>query len=90
MRPSTIFNTVCILLASLSTAIASGDHAVVVDTSLTYNSGILVLAFVGFLALVVVVQTIPAIIGLYGMIKGAAAAAERKEAATTITSYHAR
>jgi len=42
-----------------------------VDTSLTYNSGILVLAFAGFLALVVIVQLIPAITTLYGMIKAA-------------------
>lgn len=54
---------------SLSTAFASGGQGEVVDTSLTYNSGILVLAFAGFLALVVVVQTIPAVISLYTMIK---------------------
>ena len=52
----------------------------IIDTSLTYNSGILVLAFAGFLALVVTVQTIPALISLYGMIK-AAAAAKPQEAA---------
>jgi hypothetical protein len=80
MKPtSTIINTVALLLASLTTAFASG-HGDVVDTSLTYNSGILVLAFAGFLALVVVVQTIPAVISLYGMIKGAAEAARNKEA----------
>jgi len=50
-----------------------------IDTSITYNSGILVLAFAGFLALVVTVQLIPALISLYGMIKGAAA---EKEVAT--------
>lgn len=48
-----------------------------IDTSLTYNSGILVLAFAGFLALVVTVQLIPAATTLYVMIK--AAAAEKKE-----------
>ncbi len=45
-------------------------------TSITYNSGILVLAFAGFLALVVTVQAIPALISLYGMIKAAASAKE--------------
>ena len=35
-----------------------------------YSSGILVLAFVGFLALVVVIQLIPAIITIIGMLKG--------------------
>jgi len=86
MKPTaTIINTVTVLLASLTTSIASEHAAAHVDTSLTYNSGILVLAFAGFLALVVVVQTIPAIISLYGMIKGAAEAAKSKE---VISSTH--
>ncbi len=84
MKPTaTIINTATLLLASLTSAIASSGHGEVIDTSLTYNSGILVLAFAGFLALVVVVQTIPAIISLYGMIKGAAEAAKTKEATLT-------
>ncbi len=64
---------------SLTTAFASGGHAEVVDTSLTYNSGILVLAFAGFLALVVVVQTIPAVISLYNMIKKTAEESSRQQ-----------
>jgi len=84
MKPTaTIINTVSVLLASLTSAIASEHAAATVDTSLTYNSGILVLAFAGFLALVVVVQTIPALISLYGMIKGAAEAAKNKEVTST-------
>lgn len=81
----TILNTVALIFASLTSAFASGSAAHV-DTSLTYNSGILVLAFAGFLALVVVVQTIPAIISLYGMIKKTAEATKNKEA--VVTSYH--
>lgn len=82
---STITTTLALLLTSLTTAIASGEHAAAhIDTSLTYNSGILVLAFAGFLALVVVVQTIPAVISLYGMIKGAAEAAKSKEATSSV------
>lgn len=78
-----IINTVTVLLASLTSAIASAAPEAV-DTSLTFNSGILVLAFVGFLALVVVVQTIPAIITLYSMIKAAASESEKsKEAVLT-------
>lgn len=50
-----------------------------IDTSLTYNSGILVLAFVGFLALVITVQLVPAVISLYGMIKGATEAASQEQ-----------
>ncbi|MBW4055863.1 MAG: hypothetical protein HIU83_10790 [Proteobacteria bacterium] len=71
MRPlQTCVIVITLLSTSLTSAVASaapGD----IDTALTYNSGILVLAFAGFLALVVVVQTIPAVISLYGMIKKA-------------------
>lgn len=83
----TIVNTVALLFASLSSAFASGSAAHV-DTSVTYNSGILVLAFAGFLALVVVMQAVPAIISLYGMIKKTAEASREKEAAVTSTSRH--
>ena len=79
----TILNTVALIFASLTSAFASGSAAHV-DTSLTYNSGILVLAFAGFLALVVVVQTIPAIISLYGMIKGAAEVAKSKQVTSSV------
>jgi len=41
-----------------------------VDTTQTYTSGILVLLFVGFCALIVVVQLIPALLMLYGWAKG--------------------
>jgi len=78
----TIFNTVALLFASLTSAIASASPGAV-DTSLTFNSGILVLAFAGFLALVVVVQTIPAIITLYAMIKAATESNKSKVATST-------
>ena len=48
-------------------------------TNKVYSSGLLVLLFLGFCALVVVAQLIPAMITLYGMIKGAVEA--RKMAA---------
>lgn len=83
---TTIISAVTLLLAGLTSAIASSGSAERIDTSLTYNSGILVLAFAGFLALVVVVQTIPALISLYGMIKGAAEAANSKEARSTASN----
>lgn len=83
MKPTTtIINTVTVLLASLTSAIAAAAPGAV-DTSLTFNSGILVLAFAGFLALVVVVQTIPAIITLYAMIKAAAEGSKSKVATST-------
>lgn len=82
MKPtSTIINTIAVLLASLTSAIASsvpGD----IDPSLTFNSGILVLAFAGFLALMVVVQVIPAVITLYAMIKAAAGSKSNAQTST--------
>jgi len=56
--------TVLLTLAMFSEAFAAG-------TTRVYSSGIFVLAFIGFCALVVVVQLIPAIMTLCGMIKGA-------------------
>jgi hypothetical protein len=61
----TIFTTLTVLLATAPCAFAA-------TTTKVYNSGILVLAFLGFCALVVVIQLIPAIITLAGMIKGLA------------------
>jgi len=58
--------------------------AFAVDTSQTYNSGILVLAFLGFCALILMVQLFPALMMLFGWIKGlfkGAAAAEEKKSA---------
>jgi hypothetical protein len=81
---TTIISAVTVLLGTLTSAIASavpGD----VDTSLTFNSGILVLAFAGFLALVVVVQAIPAVITLYSMIKAAASESTKSEVAASTT-----
>lgn len=76
---STLCTALAVTLTALTTAFASGSAAEV-DTSLTYNSGILVLAFAGFLALVVVVQLIPAVISLYGMITKTAQETKRQEA----------
>ena len=45
--------------------------AFAVDTTQTYNSGILVLLFVGFCALLIVAQLVPAVLTLFGMTKEA-------------------
>lgn len=74
----TTLTSLAITLASLGSAFASAAHVETVDTSVTYNSGILVLAFAGFLALVVVVQTIPAVVSLYQMIKKTAEESKRQ------------
>jgi len=79
---TTIISAVTVLFGTLTSAIASaipGD----VDTSLTFNSGILVLAFAGFLALVVVVQAIPAVITLYSMVKAAASESTKSDVAAS-------
>lgn len=52
-----------LLFATVSTAFA-------VDTTKVYNSGLLVLLFLGFCALVIVVQIIPAIVLMVGSIRG--------------------
>ena len=57
-------------LNALMAWLASIDCAYAATSTRVYNSGILVLVFIGFVALVVVVQMIPAIITLLGMIKG--------------------
>jgi hypothetical protein len=75
----TALTSLALTAFGLTSAFASGGHAETVDTSLTYNSGILVLAFAGFLALVVVVQTIPAVISLYNMIKKTAEESSRQQ-----------
>lgn len=43
-----------------------------VDTSVTYSSGLLVLLFVGFCALLIVAQLVPAVLALFGMTREAA------------------
>ncbi|MBK5274763.1 MAG: hypothetical protein JJE30_06900 [Desulfuromonadales bacterium] len=57
-----------------STAVLASSGA----TNKVFVSGPLILLFLGFCALVVVVQCIPAIIMLYGMIKGAASSKEKE------------
>ncbi len=60
-----ISSTIAMLLVAVPSAFAS-------TTTKVYSSSILVLAFVGFLALIVVIQLIPAIMALLGAIKGLA------------------
>jgi len=75
---TTACSALAINLASSSGAIASSGV-----TNKVFVSGPLILIFLGFCALVVVIQCIPAIIMLYGMIKGAASK-------KTTTTAHAR
>ena len=54
------------------------NPAFAVDTTRTYNSGILVGLFLAFCALVVVMQLVPTIILLIGFVKGAIKGTEKK------------
>ena len=54
--------------------------AFAIDTAQTYNSGILVLLFVGFCALLIVAQLVPAVLTLFGMTKEAVKQSGRKAA----------
>jgi hypothetical protein len=59
-----------VLINMLTVWLATINSAFAATSTKVYNSGILVLVFIGFIALVVVVQMIPAILTLLGMIKG--------------------
>lgn len=72
------------LLMAVALLVGSAAPALAVDTTRVYNSGILVLLFLGVCALIVVVQLIPAMMLLFGslrtMLRGAKAkAVEVKE-----------
>jgi len=84
MNASQTLTAVCSAVA-ISLATSSGAIASSGTTSKIFVSGPLILLFLGFCALVVVIQCIPAIIMLYGMIKGAAS---KKEKATATGKYH--
>jgi hypothetical protein len=72
------------LLTALAMNLVASTGAFAADTHKVYSSGILVLVFIGFVALVVVVQMIPAIITLVGMLRSLAS--DRKAAAVTAKS----
>jgi hypothetical protein len=59
-------------LATLVLSLTAISPAMAANTAKVYNSGILVLLFVGFCALLVVAQLLPAVMSLLGMTKNAA------------------
>jgi len=67
-----VCSAIALCLATSSAALASSGA-----TNKVFVSGPLILLFLGFCALVVVIQCIPAIIMLYGMIKGAASSKQK-------------
>ena len=77
MNAKQILTAVCSAVA-LSFVTSTGALASSGVTNKVFVSGPLILLFLGFCALVVVIQCIPAIIMLYGMIKGAASSKEKE------------
>jgi hypothetical protein len=73
---TTMCSAAAISLATSTAALASSGAS----TNKVFISGPLILLFLGFCALVVVIQCIPAIMTLYGMIKGAASDKEKATA----------
>lgn len=71
-------------LVALIVSLLAVSPALAADTSKVYTSGILVLLFVGFCALLVVAQLLPAVMNLFGMTKNAARNAK------TMPSAHAK
>ena len=68
------------ILSSLAVMLVLVAPAFAVDTSVTYNSGILVMLFVGFCALLIVAQLVPAILVLFGMTKAVGQGLAEKKA----------
>jgi len=58
------------LLMGMTMMLVAGPAMAAVDTTKTYSSGLLVVIFLGFCALVVVVQLMPTLIMLFGFVKG--------------------
>jgi hypothetical protein len=67
------------ILAAVMVVVTAVNPAFAVDTAVVYKSGILVSIFVGFLALIVVIQLVPALMLLMGFIK-ALVTGRKKEA----------
>lgn len=86
LKEETMLNVKSIL-TTLSLILMSVP-AMAADTSKVYNSGILVLLFVGFCALLVVAQLLPAVMNLFGMTKKAAKSAASKKNQTDGAQKH--
>lgn len=72
------------VLLSMAVAAFATSPVYAADTSVTYSSGILVLLFVGFCALLIVAQLVPALLALFGMTKeGAKGSVSRKLVVTS-------
>jgi len=79
MKTKNTLSAVCSAVA-LTLLTSTGAFASSGVTNKVFVSGPLILLFLGFCALVVVIQCIPAIIMLYGMIKGTASVVNNEKA----------
>jgi len=71
--------TIKTMVTTLAAMALLATPALAVDTAVTYKSGVLVLVFLGVMALIVVAQLVPALILMVGFIKGLATAITRKK-----------
>jgi hypothetical protein len=62
---------------------AFNSQALAVDTAVVYKSGVLVSIFIGFCALIVVTQLVPALIRVIGFFNETVAAKQQKEITVT-------
>lgn len=69
-----------LIVSLVASWLAVSSPAFAVDTAKTYHSSVLVLVFLGFLALIVVVQLVPSILMLLGWIKSLAKGTTKEEA----------
>lgn len=69
------------LLSSIVMTMILVTPVFAVDTSVTYSSGWLVLLFVGFCAVIIVAQLIPALLVLFGMTKAVSKGLSQQKAA---------
>jgi uncharacterized membrane protein YdfJ with MMPL/SSD domain len=76
-----VMNGIKTLSGTLGALSVMAPNAFAAESVKVYSSSILVLAFVGFLALIVVVQLIPAVITLLGALNALARKTENSEIA---------
>jgi len=74
------------LITAAAIVMLTVHQAWAVDTTQTYQSGILVLLFLGVCALIVVAQMVPALILMLGTVSAFAKKLRRKERAVATTS----
>jgi ABC-type siderophore export system fused ATPase/permease subunit len=73
--------TLTTLIVTITLSLVAIPQAFAATTTRVYSSGLLVLAFLGVCALIVVVQMIPAIITLSGIVKELLAGKGKEEEA---------